>query len=68
MWWITPSQYLGYLMVLCDSLHMDVSFLKQTALVNVSGVLKDSVTMTWDLKLVLSALWCWGIAYRACVC
>lgn len=32
MWWITPSQYLGYLMVLCDSLRMDMNFLKQTAL------------------------------------
>lgn len=47
---------------------MDMNFLKQIALMYIPGVLKDSVTMTWDSKSVLSVLWCWGIAYRACAC
>lgn len=37
-WWITPFQYPGHLLVLCDSFSMDVNFLKQTALVYISGV------------------------------
>lgn len=50
MWWITPFQYSGHLMFLCDSFSTDMNFLKQTALVYISGVLKGSATMTRDMK------------------